>query len=101
MQNITLSANEDLIAQARELAKARGTTLNQEFRDWLAGVVERQGQDAKLAKLRKLMVEVTTPLPGQSFIPADTVFPADGKGRWAREEFNEREQRMINRLNCP
>jgi hypothetical protein len=36
MKNITLSANEELIASARQRAAAKGTTLNQEFRDWLA-----------------------------------------------------------------
>ncbi len=33
MKNITLSAPEALINQARERVVAKGTTLNQEFRD--------------------------------------------------------------------
>jgi hypothetical protein len=36
MKNITLSAPEELIEAARRQAEQRGTTLNQEFRDWLA-----------------------------------------------------------------
>lgn len=36
MKNITLSADEKLIEQARSLARERHTTLNQMFRDWLA-----------------------------------------------------------------
>lgn len=35
LQNITLSAEADLIARARERARAAKTTLNEEFRNWL------------------------------------------------------------------
>ena len=35
LQNITLSADKELIQQARARAKAAKTTLNQEFRNWL------------------------------------------------------------------
>jgi hypothetical protein len=35
MKNITLSADEHLIEQAREVARSKRTTLNQEFRNWL------------------------------------------------------------------
>ncbi|MGH9471324.1 MAG: hypothetical protein ACRD13_05320 [Terriglobales bacterium] len=35
MKNITFSAEERLIEQARETARARNTTLNEEFRQWL------------------------------------------------------------------
>jgi hypothetical protein len=35
MKNITLSADEHLIEQAREVARAKRTTLNQAFREWL------------------------------------------------------------------
>jgi len=38
MKNITLSADERLIAQARHEARARKTTLNQLFRAWLLGI---------------------------------------------------------------
>jgi hypothetical protein len=35
MKNITLSADEGLIEDAREVARRQQTTLNQAFRDWL------------------------------------------------------------------
>jgi len=35
MQNITLSAQADVIARARSAAKANQTTLNEAFRKWL------------------------------------------------------------------
>jgi hypothetical protein len=41
MKNITFSAEEDLIARAREKARARKTTLNKEFRIWLKQYAER------------------------------------------------------------
>lgn len=36
MKNITLSADERLIEAARERARAEHTTLNEQFRRWLA-----------------------------------------------------------------
>ena len=36
MRNITFSANEDLIDQARQIAADQRKTLNDAFRDWLA-----------------------------------------------------------------
>ena len=36
MKNITLSADESLIEAARERARAERTTLNEQFRRWLA-----------------------------------------------------------------
>ena len=36
VKNITLSAEEHLIEQAREAARAQHTTLNAAFREWLA-----------------------------------------------------------------
>jgi hypothetical protein len=36
MRNITFSANEDLIDQARQVARDERKTLNDAFRDWLA-----------------------------------------------------------------
>lgn len=35
MKNITLSADENLIAAARDMAANEGTTLNARFREWL------------------------------------------------------------------
>lgn len=42
MKNITLSADEHLIRQAREQARAQQTTLNQLFRDWLRDLANQE-----------------------------------------------------------
>lgn len=39
MKNITLSADDKLIEAARERARAEQTTLNEQFRRWLANYV--------------------------------------------------------------
>ena len=56
MKNITLSADDELIEAARERARAEHTTLNDEFRHWLAEYA-RPGQrldryDAVMARVR-------------------------------------------------
>lgn len=51
MKNITLSAEERLIEQARERARANKTTLNQMFRDWLASVTAEQERTKKIDAL--------------------------------------------------
>lgn len=56
MKNITLSADERLIEAARERARAEHTTLNEQFRRWLADYAQAQQRlqrcDAVLAQLR-------------------------------------------------
>ena len=47
MRNITLSAEENLIEAARRRAVAQRTTLNAEFRLWLADYVGRERQAAQ------------------------------------------------------
>jgi hypothetical protein len=44
MKNITLSADESLIEAARERARADQTTLNEQFRRWLAAYAQTQGR---------------------------------------------------------
>ncbi|MEE4330906.1 MAG: hypothetical protein V2J10_08565 [Wenzhouxiangella sp.] len=44
MRNITFSADERLIQQARERAAGQGHTLNEEFRRWLADYVRQEEQ---------------------------------------------------------
>jgi len=44
MKNITLSADEALIEAARARAQAAQTTLNEEFRRWLAAYAQPQAQ---------------------------------------------------------
>ena len=51
MKNITLSADESLIKTAREVARARHTTVNQLFRDWLAELAGRQNREQEVAAL--------------------------------------------------
>jgi hypothetical protein len=41
MKNITLSADENLIKQARQLARAQHKTLNGVFREWLCNSPRR------------------------------------------------------------
>ena len=55
MKNLTLSADEDLIEAARRRAVSQRTTLNAQFRLWLADYVGREQQAAKaLAVMREL-----------------------------------------------
>jgi hypothetical protein len=44
MKNITLSADDKLIEAARTRARAEHTTLNEQFRRWLADYVNREQQ---------------------------------------------------------
>ena len=72
LRNITLSAEETLIERARQRAEAESTTLNAEFRRWLAQYAERP-QD--MADFRVLMARLDYAQPGKAF---------------SREELNER-----------
>lgn len=47
MKNITLSAEEAVIEAARARARAEHTTLNEEFRRWLASYAQTQGRMAR------------------------------------------------------
>ena len=42
MKNVTLSADERLIRQARERARREKKTLNAVFREWLARYVDQE-----------------------------------------------------------
>jgi hypothetical protein len=64
LRNITLSADEQLIAQAREEAEARGSTLNAEFRLWLAAFVE---QERTAESYQNLMAKLDYAAPGRRF----------------------------------
>jgi hypothetical protein len=55
MKNITLSAEESLIARARERARERHHSLNDEFRSWLSAfVAEPQAQTDYEALMERL-----------------------------------------------
>jgi hypothetical protein len=68
MKNITLSAEESLIEAARARARAEQTTLNEQFRRWLAAYAQTrerldqydavmQGLRGKMRVCRKLSRE--------------------------------------------
>ena len=74
MKNITLSADERLIADARRRAAAENTTLNAVFRQWLADYVGRRQQAEKgMATIHELQAIYGT-----------------GGRKFTREEMNER-----------
>ncbi len=55
--NITLSIDDILVEEARKLAQARGTSLNQLVRDYLEGLVRPRAADSYSAELRRLTAE--------------------------------------------
>jgi len=72
MKNVTLNAEDHLIEQAREVARANRTTLNQAFRDWLESYVQPQ---AGVAGFDDIMQRLAYVRPGRKF---------------SRDEMNER-----------
>lgn len=73
-KNITLSADEELIEAARERARAENTTLNEQFRRWLAEYTRRDQQaEEAMAVVRELRGKVRT-----------------GGRMFTRDEMNER-----------
>lgn len=72
MKNITLSADEHLIEQARRTAKAENKTLNQLFREWLESYTRPESAVERYEALRK-----------------DLNYVRAGR-KFTREEMNER-----------
>ncbi|KAF0095301.1 MAG: hypothetical protein E1N59_796 [Puniceicoccaceae bacterium 5H] len=72
MKNITFSADETLIEQARAEARARHTTLNALFRDWLADMAQREKRRDKVEEIFARMNAY------------------NAGGHFTREEMNER-----------
>jgi hypothetical protein len=99
MKNITFSAEDALITQARGLAQGRGTTLNEEFRIWLATYAMQEGQNMKHAQTRALLDQLTTPDAGQNLVPNAHRYAAADARVPSRQALSEREQRMVNRLD--
>lgn len=64
VKNITLSADDHLIEQARTIARAQHTTLNAAFREWLEQYVSRSG---KLAEYDALMKRLSYADVGRKF----------------------------------
>jgi hypothetical protein len=74
MRNITLSADPDLIDDARAQARRENTTLNEQFRLWLLSYTNRRSRtDRAMASIAALQKHVST----------------SGK-KLTREEMNER-----------
>ena len=74
MKNITLSADASLIDAARQRAAAERTTLNAEFRRWLADYAGHTHQaDTAMATIGLLRGEIAT-----------------GGRRFTRDEMSER-----------
>lgn len=74
MKNITLSADDKLIEAARARARADQTTLNEQFRLWLADYVrQEQKTESAMALIEELREQVRT-----------------GGLKFKRDEMNER-----------
>ena len=72
-KNITFSAEEALIEEAREAARADNTTLNEQFRLWLEQYARRQRAQRAMETVDRLRSYVSS-----------------GGGKFTREEMNER-----------
>jgi methylphosphotriester-DNA--protein-cysteine methyltransferase len=73
MKNITLTADESLIEAARAQARADNTTLNAQFRLWLAQYARKQ----RAQRFRELMDELQPKV-------------STGGRKFTRDEMNER-----------
>lgn len=72
MKNITLSADDELIEQARLVAKTQHKTLNELFREWLEQFTSQNGSAQEFEALMRRLKHVKA-----------------GR-RFSREEMNER-----------
>lgn len=72
MKNITFSADEDLIEQARLVARSQRKTLNEAFREWLAQFAGLSQGAREAEMLMKRLRHVKS------------------RGRYTRDEMNER-----------
>jgi len=72
MKNVTLSADENLIEQARLVARSRHTTLNVAFREWLEQYSAQEGAGAAVGALMRRLKHVRS------------------AGPYTRDEMNER-----------
>lgn len=58
MKNITFSADEDLIEQARLIARSQRKTLNAAFREWLAQFTAQSANGREVESLMKRLRHV-------------------------------------------
>ena len=75
VRNITLSAPNLLIDQARDKARAQGVTLNDEFRKWLVSYVLATDGQSAVNRFRSVMQALPDANAGRTF---------------TRDEMNER-----------
>ena len=59
MKNVTLSADEELIEQARLVARSRRKTLNAAFREWLLQYTAQSGTGQDVESLMKRLRHVS------------------------------------------
>ena len=72
IKNITLTADESLIREARRRASSENTTINELFREWLTGYIARSAAGNQYVDLMQRL----------SHVDAGRVF--------SRDEMNER-----------
>jgi len=72
MKNVTLSADEDLLEQARTIARSQRTTLNAAFREWLIEFTASAGDEQSFRALMKRMSHINS------------------GGKFSRDEMNSR-----------
>ncbi len=73
--NVTLSIDPETVRKARDLARRRGTSLNQMIRDYLDHLTSDRSREAKLEELNRLWDEAS----------------GDSRGwKWNREELHDR-----------
>ena len=73
MKRVTFSADDELIEQARQIARAQKRTLNDAFREWLVHFTQKAGRAEEYASLiRRLRRNVRS------------------AGPYPRDEMNER-----------
>jgi predicted transcriptional regulator len=72
MKNVTLSADEELIERARQIARAQHKTLNAAFREWLQTFTAQSGDEREFDALMERLRHI------------------DAGGPYSRDEMNER-----------
>ena len=72
-KNITFSADEALIEEAREAARAENTTLNEQFKLWLERYARKQRAEKAMRCIAELQGKINT-----------------GGRKFTRDEMNER-----------
>jgi hypothetical protein len=63
MKNVTLSADESLIEQARLIARSQRKTLNAIFREWLGQLTSRNGSTQEFEALMRRLKHVKAGRP--------------------------------------